>query len=231
MGASYEDLDGGRERPALYRLVAFAASMGLFFTALSRARGEWGLEAVAGAVLEEDAASASGGGTTVEINVNYTSILGVGSVCAHIAKMEGLHDCLALDEDVLLKYVPRALKLTVDHDLVRSTIGEQASAGYLAFNMVWEDSDDSFFSSWFVVVSYAGEIVTMVPLRENGEVYRAAGFKPWNAEEFVFGAGRDTLLTGYAYKLDWTSGSYEKLSHVEINTHDIQKAFFLRGHF
>ena len=33
--------------------------------------------------------------------------------------------------------------------------------------------------------SYEGEITTMTPLREGGDVYRAAGFKPWSAAEWT----------------------------------------------
>ena len=65
----------------------------------------------------------------------------------------------------------------------------------------------------------------MVPLHQGGDVWRAAGLKPWSESEFVFAAGKNTLLKGYAFKADWRTGAYERLTDVEINTHDVQKGY------
>ncbi|KAK7242442.1 hypothetical protein SO694_00159030 [Aureococcus anophagefferens] len=85
------------------------------------------------------------------------------------------------------------------------------------------DESDEEFSSWLVVLDYAGAIRTMVPFYEGKSVYRAAGFKMWSAAEMVMGASRGSFM-GWAYKFDWKTGDYAQLSTASINIHDLQKA-------
>ncbi|KAH8065366.1 voltage-gated potassium channel [Aureococcus anophagefferens] len=108
-------------------------------------------------------------------------------------------------------------------DEVCKYVGAQAAEGYVAFNIVWMDESDEEFSSWLVVLDYAGAIRTMVPFYEGKSVYRAAGFKMWSAAEMVMGASRGSFM-GWAYKFDWKTGDYAQLSTASINIHDLQKA-------
>ena len=221
--SGYTDLDAPPRR-GVHRVVGFGAGAALLFLGFAASRNEWHF-------LEEELKEKRGmhavaaEPTTSVVTLNSTDFTAIDAVCEHVAKMEGVGDCRDLDDDTLWRYVPRKMELEVDKNLVEGSIGSVALGGYVAFNMVWQDTTGDFAASWFVVVSYAGEIKTMVPLHQGGDVWRAAGLKPWSESEFVFAAGKNTLLKGYAFKADWRTGAYERLTDVEINTHDVQKGY------
>ncbi|KAH8065836.1 hypothetical protein JL722_220 [Aureococcus anophagefferens] len=221
--SGYTDLDAPPRR-GVHRVVGFGAGAALLFLGFAASRNEWHF-------LEEELKEKRGmhaaatEPTTSVVTLNSTDFTAIDAVCEHVAKMENVGDCRDLDDDTLWRYVPRKMELEVDRELVEGSIGSVALGGYVAFNMVWQDTTGDFASSWFVVVSYAGDIKTMVPLHQGGDVWRAAGLKPWSESEFVFAAGKNTLLKGYAFKVDWRTGAYERLTDVEINTHDVQKGY------
>ncbi|KAH8075587.1 voltage-gated potassium channel [Aureococcus anophagefferens] len=205
--SGYTDLDAPPRR-GVHRVVGFGAGAALLFLGFAASRNEWHF-------LEEELKekrgmhAAAAEATTSVVTLNSTDFTAIDAVCEHVAKMENVGDCRDLDDDTLWRYVPRKMELEVDRNLVEGSIGSVALGGYVAFNMVWQDTTGDFASSWFVVVSYAGEIKTM----------------PWSESEFVFAAGKNTLLKGYAFKVDWRTGAYERLTDVEINTHDVQKGY------
>ncbi|KAH8078137.1 voltage-gated potassium channel [Aureococcus anophagefferens] len=204
--SGYTDLDAPPRR-GVHRVVGFGAGAALLFLGFAASRNEWHF-------LEEELKekrgmhAAAAEPTTSVVTLNSTDFTAIDAVCEHVAKMEGVGDCRDLDDDTLWRYVPRKMELEVDRELVEGSIGSVALGGYVAFNMVWQDTTGDFASSWFVVVSYAGEIKTMVPLHQGGDVWRAAGLKPWSESEFVFAAGKNTLLKGYAFKKGYQGNAF-----------------------
>ena len=206
--ASYAPIDAPPRRAGRVALVAVAAGL-----------------LVAGALYPKTAApplalATAAAKTTVALT--YADFLAVDEVCKYVRQQEG-EDCYDVAEATLLKYVPRRVELTVDRALVEGSVGAQAAEGYVAFNIVWMDESDEEFSSWLVVLDYAGAIRTMVPFYEGESVYRAAGLKMWSGAEMVMGASRGSFM-GWAYTFDWKTGDYARLSTASINIHDLQKA-------
>ena len=162
--------------------------------------------------------------TSTTGEVTYHELLKIDSVCSWIETWEGVADCTSLSEDKLFKLVPRKMTTTYDADLVEKAVGSAATAGYLAFNLIFEDDSGSLTASWLVAMAYDGTVRTMTPLYEGETLHRAAGLKMWDDDKVLLAVGKDTSLDGYAYKWDWKTGDYSKYSSREIDIHDVQRA-------
>ncbi|KAH8060053.1 voltage-gated potassium channel [Aureococcus anophagefferens] len=156
---SYAPIDAPPRRAGRVALVAVAAGL-----------------LVAGALYPHTAApplalATAAAKTTVALT--YADFLAVDEVCKYVRQQEG-EDCYDVAAATLLNYVPRRVELTVDRALVEGSVGAQAAEGYVAFNIVWMDESDEEFSSWLVVLDYAGAIRTMVPFYEGKSLSTAS---------------------------------------------------------
>ena len=123
-------------------------------------------------------------------------------------------------------YLPKSLSVTLSPSLARGDIGADAEDGYIAFNLVSQPSETatSFAASWLVVMDLAGGLRTVAALEDAGDVQRAGGLKPWDDDNILFAAGNNSAFRGSAFKMDWRTGAYAKMSSVHIDIHDVQRS-------
>ncbi|KAH8053209.1 voltage-gated potassium channel [Aureococcus anophagefferens] len=163
--------------------------------------------------------------SVVTTTVYAADLLKIDSVCEWIESYEGVDKCTSLSDEKLYKLVPKRMVFETRKSFVRGSIGDDAEGGYLTFNMVMQNRDNTFDASWLVVCDVYGNIETMEPLYQGKEFYRAAGLKMYSDAEVLFAAGESTSLNGYVYLFDWKAGTYARHGDKKVDIHDLQRAY------
>lgn len=207
---------GRRSRLAL--AAATVAAVGLCGVRLS---GRSPASAVTGLVawLSEDDSDEY---TTTTIDRD--DLLNFREVCRWIEETETVDDCRSVKSARLDYLLPSKIVTKAREDLIEGSIGVQATKGYFAFNLVYNEDDDACSASWFMIMNVKGEIKTIVPVTIDDEIGRAAGLKLWNDTHVLFAAAPQMKFTGKAYLMNWKTGSYAALMDAAIDIHDIQRS-------
>ena len=173
-----------------------------------------------GALFALDDASSAYTTTTL----TRDDLLAYDKVCAWVADTENVADCYAVKDARLNYLVPSKIEVRYRSDLLEGSIGAAAAKGYIAYNMVYNEDDDACSASWFIIMSMKGVIKTIVPLKIDGEVGRAAGLKNWNDDYLLFAGAKQMKFGGNAYKMDWKTGDYDELCDAAVDIHDVQRS-------
>ena len=159
--------------------------------------------------------------TSHRINVPMSDFLRFPKVVDHLVA-KGVHDPLNANESTLLDYLPKRLTIDVDDDALRGDIGEDATGGYVAFNVYNGEA-----ASWMVVMSTTGKLHQVSPGKSAGNVGEGhfCGFKNLDEQKMLLAAEANYTGSGHAYIWDWRKDTYERIGGDAIySAHDIQWA-------
>ncbi|KAK7254350.1 hypothetical protein SO694_00009476 [Aureococcus anophagefferens] len=158
-----------------------------------------------------------------KITIYADDLLAHENVCYWVKRTMMVQDCYNVPETLLSTMLPRQIVVRFQRERVERSIGEQASEGYVAFNLQRQDrtSQAVLTCSWLVVMTLLGEIRTIVPF---GTWAAADDDFSWNDREFLIAAGVDTSWDGYLYKFDWRTGNFTLLLDEMVDVHDAQRA-------
>ena len=214
-----------------------AAAMTALF---GRAHGASSETAVA-AVDNATNATATAAATTTSNATNATSsrsltyddFLDLEDVRAFL-KMKGVDSA---DHNALFRYVPRKISMAKSEALMKGTLGDAASEGYVAYAVAYYDGEDNT-ASYLIVQDMDGNLVTVAPLfgevlRRKGmahasskEMYKGIGMKNYNATHLLVALGKESALTGPRGLFAYETGEWIELCDGESNdAHDIQYAY------
>ncbi|KAH8060795.1 voltage-gated potassium channel [Aureococcus anophagefferens] len=118
-------------------------------------------------VLATTSASAAGAEEVgfEKITIYADDLLAHENVCYWVKRTMMVQDCYNVPETLLSTMLPRQIVVRFQRERVERSIGEQASEGYVAFNLQRQDrtSQAVLTCSWLVVMTLLGEIRTIVP--------------------------------------------------------------------
>ncbi|KAH8060498.1 hypothetical protein JL722_4601 [Aureococcus anophagefferens] len=100
-----------------------------------------------------------------KITIYADDLLAHENVCYWVKRTMMVQDCYNVPETLLSTMLPRQIVVRFQRERVERSIGEQASEGYVAFNLQRQDrtSQAVLTCSWLVVMTLLGEIRTIVP--------------------------------------------------------------------
>ena len=159
-----------------------------------------------------------------EVVLTYEDFIENADVKKYLEDDKGL-DLDSVDVDELLKYVPHRLVIEIDLDLIKGDVGESATDGFIAFNLIqMNDSGDKYTGSLFTILKYStGEIAHVYPTYAAEDDMHFCGLKLKDSKTFVLAGNTGTSERGPKYTLDWKSGDFTLLADgTEENCHDIQ---------
>ena len=208
----------GRRRGGWARAAALAAAAGAGALGL-----RYGVQSGALSALSRTDPTVDTSTTTT--TVTASEFLEIESVCSWIESYAGVDDCTSLSDAALYKLVPKKFVFETRAAYVQGDIGSDAEGGYLAFNIVMQNRENTFDASWLVVTDIYGSIESMTALYRGGEFYRAAGLKMYDDDYILFAAGEQQSWNGYVYLLDWRAGTFAKHGDKSVDIHDLQRAY------
>lgn len=157
------------------------------------------------------------------IEVSYHDFLDFDSI-QKILKEKDIHTT----SSQVMNYVPRKIKIELNRDLVKGSIGPSAEDGHIAFNLIrMADHAVTYTSSLLVIMRLDGTLEKVYNTYNvgSGDTH-FCGLKLRDPETFILGGDVATSELGQQYILDWKSGEFTKLGNGTLaNCHDIQWAF------
>ena len=160
MGSSYVPIGGPAPRRRGAVAVVLVAAALVVALQLPRLR-------TAAPSLATTSASAAGAEEVgfEKITIYADDLLAHENVCYWVKRTMMVQDCYNVPETLLSTMLPRQIVVRFQRERVERSIGEQASEGYVAFNLQRQDrtSQAVLTCSWLVVMTLLGEIRTIVP--------------------------------------------------------------------
>ena len=176
---------------------------------------------------DDAVAVAASSSSVTEVVLTYEDFIENSDVKKYLEDDKGL-DLSTASVDTLLKYVPHRLVVEIDLDLIKGDVGEEATEGFIAFNLIqMNDSGDKYTGSLFTILKYStGELAHVYPTYAAEDDMHFCGLKLKDSSTFVLAGNTGTSERGPKYTLDWKSGDFTLLADgTEENCHDIQWSY------